>query len=109
GRMMEGARAQIEPDRGIAERVARSAGLDWLLSRSWALTAAAALGPVAKPLLPKRMSRLVPRTRFRELLRPLPRVTKPRGRERGTVALLSGCVQDRWYRPVNRATIRVLA
>ena len=28
---------------------------------------------------------------------------------RGTVALLSGCVQDRWFRRVNLATIRVLA
>ena len=25
------------------------------------------------------------------------------------MAILAGCVQDRWYRPVNRATIRVLA
>jgi glycolate oxidase iron-sulfur subunit len=109
GRMMEGARAQIEPERPAPERLARTAGLDWLLSRSWALTVAAALGPLAKPLLPKRMSRLVPRTSLRELARPLPRVTEPRGAEKGTVALLSGCVQDRWYRPVNRATIRVLA
>jgi glycolate oxidase iron-sulfur subunit len=31
------------------------------------------------------------------------------GTARGTVAVLAGCVQDRWYRPVNRATIRVLA
>jgi glycolate oxidase iron-sulfur subunit len=31
------------------------------------------------------------------------------GASRGTVAVLAGCVQDRWYRPVNRATIRVLA
>ena len=109
GRMMEGARAQIEPGRTASERLARIAGLDWLLSRNWALTAAAALGPVAKPLLPRRMARLVPRTRLRELARSLPRVTEPRGDRKGTVALLSGCVQDRWYRPVNRATIRVLA
>jgi glycolate oxidase iron-sulfur subunit len=109
GRMMEGARAQIEPERSTPERVARAAGLDWLLSRNWALTAAAALAPLAKPFLPRRMARLVPRTSLSELARPLPRVTEPRGRAKGTVALLSGCVQDRWYRPVNRATIRVLA
>jgi glycolate oxidase iron-sulfur subunit len=36
-------------------------------------------------------------------------VTEPAGEVRGTVALLSGCVQDRWFRGVNRATIRVLA
>jgi glycolate oxidase iron-sulfur subunit len=109
GRMMEGARAQIEPERGVPERLTRAAGLDWLLSRNWAVTAAAALAPFARPFLPKRMSRLVPRTSLRELARPLPRVTEPRGTPKGTVALLSGCVQDRWYRPVNRATIRVLA
>ena len=28
---------------------------------------------------------------------------------RGTVAVLAGCVQDRWFHEVNRATIRVLA
>jgi glycolate oxidase iron-sulfur subunit len=109
GRMMERARAQIEPQRGPAERAVRTIGLDWMLSRNWALTAATALAPLAKPFLPRRMSRLVPRVPLRELLRPLPRVTEPVGTERGTVALLSGCVQDRWYRSVNRATIRVLA
>ena len=36
-------------------------------------------------------------------------MTEPSGEARGTVALLSGCVQDRWFRGVNRATIRVLA
>jgi glycolate oxidase iron-sulfur subunit len=36
-------------------------------------------------------------------------MTEPIGEARGTVALLSGCVQDRWFRNVNRATIRVLA
>jgi glycolate oxidase iron-sulfur subunit len=109
GRMMEGARAQIEPERPATERLARTAGLDWLLSHNWALTAAAALGPLAKPFLPNRMSRLVPRTSLRELARPLPRVTLPSGALKGTVALLSGCAQDRWYRPINRATVRVLA
>jgi glycolate oxidase iron-sulfur subunit len=44
-----------------------------------------------------------------ELFRRLPRVTEPAGEVRGTVALVSGCVQDRWFRGVNRATIRVLA
>jgi glycolate oxidase iron-sulfur subunit len=109
GRMMERARAQIEPRRGPAERAVRTIGLDWMLSRNWALTAATALAPLAKPFLPLRMARLVPRVPLRELVRPLPRVTEPSGPKRGTVALLSGCVQDRWYRSVNRATIRVLA
>ena len=38
-----------------------------------------------------------------------PESTEPVGFElRGTVALLSGCVQDRWFHHVNLATIRVL-
>jgi glycolate oxidase iron-sulfur subunit len=36
-------------------------------------------------------------------------VTEPEGEVRGTVALLSGCVQDLWFRRVNLATIQVLA
>jgi glycolate oxidase iron-sulfur subunit len=36
-------------------------------------------------------------------------VTEPEGEIRGTVALLSGCVQDLWFRRVNVATIRVLS
>jgi glycolate oxidase iron-sulfur subunit len=41
----------------------------------------------------------------------LPHLTEPPpGVEvRGTVAMLSGCVQDRWFHRVNLATIRVLA
>jgi glycolate oxidase iron-sulfur subunit len=39
----------------------------------------------------------------------LPTVTPAVGEERGTVAVLSGCVQDRWFREVNLATIRVLS
>jgi glycolate oxidase iron-sulfur subunit len=43
--------------------------------------------------------------------RRLPPTTEPpEGVEvRGTVALLSGCVQDRWFHDVNLATIRVLS
>jgi glycolate oxidase iron-sulfur subunit len=57
--------------------------------------------------MPKRVRALAPRRS--ELFRRLPRTTEPKGEPKGTVALLSGCVQDRWYRHVNRATIRVLA
>jgi glycolate oxidase iron-sulfur subunit len=39
----------------------------------------------------------------------LPRVAEPEGQVRGTAALLSGCVQDLWFRRVNLATIRVLS
>ncbi len=109
GRMMERARVQIEPLRTRRERFLRWLGLDVALPHRWIHGVAALFAPVARPLLPRRVRSLVPRVGLGELLRPLPRVTPARGTERGTVAILSGCVQDRWYRPVNRATIRVLA
>jgi glycolate dehydrogenase iron-sulfur subunit len=108
GRMMEAARVQIEPRRPRSERAARRLGLDVLLGSPKLLWAAAVLQPVARPFLPRRIRAITPHPS--ERLRRLPRVTEPpTGVEtRGTVALLSGCVQDRWFREVNRATIRVL-
>jgi glycolate oxidase iron-sulfur subunit len=113
GRMMEHARFQVEPLRPARHRFARWLGLEVALPRGWLLTLATALLPLVRPLLPRRLRGLLPRVRLAELARRLPRVTEPTGpariAPRGTVALLAGCVQDRWYRPVNRATIRVLA
>ena len=109
GRMLENARAQVEPLRkGIGGRL-RALGLGFALPRRRALDAAAALTPLAKPLLSRRIKRLLPHARMRDALTSLPRISEPRGEVRGTVALLSGCVQDRWFREVNIATIRVLA
>jgi glycolate oxidase iron-sulfur subunit len=73
------------------------------------LRTAAFFQPLARPLLPARVRALVPRTGAP--LRRLPRQTDPPegAALRGTVALLSGCVQDRWFHRVNLATIRVLA
>jgi glycolate oxidase iron-sulfur subunit len=109
GRMMEAARVQIEPRRTRSERAARRLGLDVLLSSPKLLWAAAVLQPIARPFLPRRIRAITPPPS--ERLRRLPRVTEPPAgvEARGTVALLSGCVQDRWFREVNRATIRVLA
>lgn len=107
GRMMESARAQIEPLRTRRARFVRWLGLDVALPRRKLLWLTAALQPLARPLLGRRIRGLVPRPT--ELFRRLPRVTEPDDEVRGTVAVLSGCVQDRWFRPVNRATIRVLA
>jgi glycolate oxidase iron-sulfur subunit len=110
GRMMERARSQIDPLRPARHRLARWLGLEVALPRGWLLTLATVLTPLVRPLLPARTRELLPRVRVRELARRLPRVTEPTsGEPRGTVGLLAGCVQDRWYRPVNRATIRVLA
>ena len=109
GRMMERARVQIEPLRTRRQRLLRWLGFEVVLPRKRLLTTVAALAALARPFLPRRIRRLVPRTRAGDLLRRLPRATEADGPARGTVAMLSGCVQDRWYRPANRATIDVLA
>ncbi len=107
GRMMERARVQIEPLRSRRARMLRWLGLDVVLPHRKALWLAAAIQPIGRLVLPKRVRSLTPKRS--ELFRRLPRVTEPRGEVRGTVAMLSGCVQDRWFRDVNRATIGVLA
>ncbi len=109
GRMMEHARVQVEPLRSRRARFMRWLGLDVVLPHPALLRAATFLQPVARPFLPRRMRALAPR-RTSPFAR-LPRVTEPpAGMDvRGTVAVLSGCVQDRWFHQVNLATIRVLA
>ncbi|MEP6476897.1 MAG: (Fe-S)-binding protein [Actinomycetota bacterium] len=107
GRMMEAAREQVEPSRRRRARLVRWLGLDVALPHRKLLWLAAALQPLAKPFLPARVRAMVPSPST--LLHRLPAVTPAVGEERGTVAVLSGCVQDRWFREVNLATIRVLA
>ncbi len=111
GRMMEHARSQLDPLRPASHRFLRWLGLEVALPRGWVVTLATALVPLARPFLPRRARALLPRVPLRELTCRLPAVTEPAkaATPRGTVAVLAGCVQDRWYRPVNRATIRVLA
>jgi glycolate oxidase iron-sulfur subunit len=109
GRMMESARAQVEPLRSRRVRALRWIGLDVVLPRPWLVRTVAFLQPLVRPFLPAKMRALVPRgaAPFGRL----PRVTEPPPgvAARGTVAMLSGCVQDRWFHRVNLATIRVLA
>jgi glycolate oxidase iron-sulfur subunit len=107
GRMMEAARTQIEPLRSRRARFVRWLGLDVVLPSRRLTSIAAFLTPLARPLLPSRIRALVPRGRAAQGR--LPEITEPVGEARGTVALLAGCVQDRWFRRVNLATIRVLA
>jgi glycolate oxidase iron-sulfur subunit len=107
GRMMERARVQIEPLRTRRVRALRWLGLDLALPHPVVLRAAAALQPLARPFLPRRVRALVPRGG--NAFRRLPEVTESHDELRGTVALLSGCVQDRWFHEVNLASIRVLA
>jgi glycolate oxidase iron-sulfur subunit len=109
GRMMEAAREQIEPRRPWHTRVAHWLGFHWLLPHPTAIRLATFTQPVIRPLLPRRVRAMVP-ARATPFAR-LPRETEPPWgvAERGTVALLAGCVQDRWFHQVNLATIRVLA
>ncbi len=109
GRLMEAARVQIEPQRPASARAVRRLGLRTLLSRKKLLWMAAAVQPLVRPFLPRRVRALAPRPSA--LFSRLPALTEPPAgvQVRGTVAVLSGCVQDRWFRGVNLATIRVLA
>lgn len=109
GRMMEHARVQVEPLRSGRARFLRWLGLDVALPHPALLRVATFFQPIARPFLPRRMRALAPR-RTSPFAR-LPRVTDPPAGVdvRGTVAVLSGCIQDRWFHNVNRATIRVLA
>jgi len=107
GRMMEAARTQIEPLRSRRALFVRWLGLDVILPSKTLTRVAGALAPLARPFLPRRVRSLIPRGA--RVAGRLPRVTVPDGGIRGTVALLSGCVQDLWFRRVNVASIRVLA
>ena len=109
GRMMERARVQIEPLRSRRQRFARWVGLDVVLPRKKLLWMAALLQPLVTPFMPRRIRAITPTPSAR--FRRVPRVSEPPpGRAvRGTVAVLTGCVQDRWFREVNLATVRVLA
>ncbi|HZB01248.1 MAG TPA: (Fe-S)-binding protein [Actinomycetota bacterium] len=107
GRMMEAARTQIEPLRTRRVRFVHWLGLDVILPSRILTRAAGVLAPLARPFLPRRLRASVPRRPG--AFTPLPAVTEAEGERRGTVALLAGCVQDVWFRPVNEATIRVLS
>lgn len=109
GRLLDGAKAEVMAVRARRARLVRVLGLDILLDHKWAITALSAYLPFVRPFLPTRLRRLVPRVSLRELARPIPAVTLPKGHARGTVAVLTGCIQDSWFRPINRATVRVLA
>ncbi|HEY7666707.1 MAG TPA: (Fe-S)-binding protein [Actinomycetota bacterium] len=109
GRMMERARTQIEPRRPAGARFLRWLGLDVVLPHPSLVAAASIVQPVARPFLPKRVRAFVPRRVHRGPRVPPVTHPAPDVPARGTVALLTGCVQDRWFRDVNRATARVLA
>src|SRR6185436_5218352 len=107
GTLLEHARVQLEPARTRRERFLRWLGLDVALPHRSVQRLAAAFQPLARPFLPAHVRAITPRRA--RVLGSLPRETAPSGEARGTVGLLSGCVQDRWFRDVHEATIRVLA
>jgi glycolate oxidase iron-sulfur subunit len=110
GRMIEAARAQIEPTRPMATRGLRALGLTYVLPRPWAIYAAAAGVGAAQAL---RLDRLAaantrattPRVSLTQLARPLPHAMG----SGPTAALLCGCVMDVAFRDVQRATMRAVA
>jgi glycolate oxidase iron-sulfur subunit len=108
GRMMEAAREQVEPTRTRRSRLAHWLGFHWLLPHPTMIRVATMLQPIVQPVLPRRVRTVLPRggAPFARL----PRVSSPPVgvAVRGSVALLAGCVQDRWFHKVNLATIRVL-
>lgn len=112
GRTLEGTRAEI-----VAQVPGRQGPRGWLVGRvvAWrpALRIGAALLGLAQGL---RLTRILPR-RLRNLTsgvrrmssRPGPTLGHTGGQgSSGTVALLAGCIQDEWFRPVNHAAIALL-
>ena len=109
GRSMERARAQIEPRRGATARAVRWVGFHWVLPHPTLVRVVAVLQPLARPVLPARIRRQLPRSGHPFARLPAVTTPPPGVATRGTVALLAGCAQDRWYHQANRAAIRVLA
>lgn len=110
GRMIEGARAQAEPTRALPVRGVKRVGLSGVLPRPWAVKSAGWGLAVTRML---RLDRLAPAAQrastppasVSELLKPIPAELGS-----GPVAkVLSGCVMDVAFRPVQRATMRVVA
>jgi glycolate oxidase iron-sulfur subunit len=110
GRMIEAARAQAEPTRPAAARGIKALGLAGVLPRRRLVLGAGWLLALARAL---RLDRLAPPAQrastppatLREMLRPVPA-------ELGSgpsAAVLSGCVMDVAFRPVQRATMRAVA
>lgn len=110
GRMIEGARAQAEPTRAVTARGIRRLGLAGVLPRprlvmavGWALALARALR--LDRLAPAAQRASTPPATLRELRRPI-RSTLGAG---PVAKVLSGCVMDAAFRPIQRATMRVVA
>jgi glycolate oxidase iron-sulfur subunit len=113
GRLLEGTRAEITAQRPSFSRRVRAFAQGPALRSRFLLTLATWLLVVVQVL---RLTGVVP-ARFRQAtsgLRPLrgrgPASLGHRGGsgERGRAALLSGCVQDQWFRSTNAAAVELL-
>jgi glycolate oxidase iron-sulfur subunit len=122
GKLVEGVRSQIvvARPRSPIERLIRTAAFEWLLPHRRALGAFATLSIAAKRLgigSLMRATRLGVAQRMADLLDLLPdRATitavaaaPVRGKARGRVAMLEGCVMGSVFGDTNAATARVLA
>ena len=110
GRMIEAARAQVEPVRPASDALARRIGLTQVLPRRW-LTRVLGLGlgiaqvlRLDRVLVPARLRGATPRVALRQQATPL----RPMG-EGPRAAVLTGCVMDLAFRPVHRAALRLVA
>jgi glycolate oxidase iron-sulfur subunit len=110
GRMIEAARAQAEPTRSARERGVKRLGLAGVLPRprlvlaaGWLLAAARALR--LDRLAPPAQRASTPPATLREMLLPIPE----RLGAGPTATVLSGCVMEVAFRPVQRATMRAVA
>lgn len=110
GRMIEAARAQTEPHRAPRARGVKKLGLTVVLPRQRLVrlaTMGLALMQAARldALVPKRLRAATPRVSLKEMRTPLPAAQG----EGPVAALLTGCVMDAAFRPINRATLGLLA
>ncbi len=110
GRMIEAARAQLEPFRPPAARGVKRIGLSWILPRPRLVRAAStglAVLQTAKldRLVPRRLRASTPRVRLADVNTPLPAEVG----SGPTAAVLTGCVMDGPFRPVNAATMQATA
>jgi len=125
GKLMEGARSQIEAarPRSLAERLVRAIAFRLLLPRpavlgtfahfsvlSKRLGAAAVLRAIGRRVaVARRLAALLDLVPDRARSRALPATYPARGARRGRVALFTGCVMRAAFADTNAATARVLA
>jgi glycolate dehydrogenase iron-sulfur subunit len=112
GRALEGARAEI--DAQVQGRAGRNR---WTVGTALGSRPLMRLGGVAVSVAQRiGLTGLAP-ARYRSLTTGM-RSLRGRGKstighvggggEQGTIGLLAGCVQDEWFRPVNRASVQIL-